>query len=134
MKTKHISIILLGLLLILNSSCEDRLNLPKHGNMGGQEDFYKTDEDALQALAALYSTWGDSYYNWFYTKNLLADDIWCGGGSRGDDASMEQLNEYNFDTDHAMITNLYTDMYKIIYKANLIIDLLEPDTNEKNGQ
>lgn len=122
---------LMGLLLIFNYSCEDRLDIPKHGNMGSQKDFYKTDADALQAIASLYNTWGDGYYNWFYTKNLLADDIWCGGGSRGDNASMEQLNEYTFDTDHAMITDLYTDMYKIIYKANLIIDLLEPDTNEK---
>ncbi len=122
---------LLGLLLIFNYSCEDRLDIPKHGNMGSQKDFYKTDADALQALASLYDTWGGSYYNWFYTKNLLADDIWCGGGNRGDNASMEQLNEYTFDTDHAMIRDLYTDMYKIIYKANLIIDLLEPDTDQK---
>ena len=32
------------------TSCEDKLNIPKHGNMGGQEDFYKTDTEALQAL------------------------------------------------------------------------------------
>ncbi len=131
MKTKYICIMLLGVLSVFHISCESRLDIPKHGNMGSQEDFYKTDEDALQALASLYSTWGDNYYNWFYTKNLLADDIWCGGGSRGDNASMEQLNEYTFDTDHEMIAGLYSGMYSIIYKANLIIDLLEPDTDEK---
>lgn len=131
MKTKYIYILLLGLLPVFYTGCEDRLTIPKHGNMGSQEDFYKTDEDAIQALASLYSSWGSNYYNWLFTKNLLADDVWCGGGSRGDNSSMEQLNEYTFDTDHGMITNLYSGMYGIIYNANLIIDLLEPDTDVK---
>lgn len=131
MKIKSIYILLLGLLLVFSSSCEDRLDIAKHGNMGSQEDFYKTDDDALQALASLYNTWGGNYFNWFFTKNLLADDVWCGGGSRGDNSSMEQLNEYTFDTDHGMIQGMYSGMYGIIYKANLIIDLLEPDTEVK---
>ncbi|MDL2281916.1 RagB/SusD family nutrient uptake outer membrane protein [Parabacteroides sp. OttesenSCG-928-G06] len=131
MKTKYIYILLLGLLPILNIGCEDRLNIDKHGNLGGQEDFYKTDADAVQALASLYSSWGGNYYNWYITKNLLADDIWCGGGSRGDNASMEQLNEYTYDTDHSMVQDMYSGMYSIIYNANLIIDLLTPDSDIK---
>lgn len=131
MKTKYIYILILGLISVFSTSCEDRLDIPKHGNMGSQEDFYKTDDDALQALASLYSSWGGNYYNWFFTKNLLADDVWCGGGARGDNASMEQLNEYTFDTDHGMIESMYSGMYSIIYNANLIIELLEPDTDIK---
>lgn len=131
MKTKYFSILTIVLLSVLGTSCEDRLDIAKHGNMGSQEDFYKTDDDAIQALASLYTSWADNYYNWFYTKNLLADDVWTGGGSRGDNASMEQLNEYTFDTDHGMIQGLYSGMYGIIYKSNLIIDLLQPDTDVK---
>lgn len=132
MKTLYLYTMLLGVLSVFSTSCEDRLNIAKHGNMGSQEDFYQTDEDAIQALASLYTSWGDNYFNWYYTKNLLADDIWCGGGSRGDNSSMEQLNEYTFDTDHGMITSLYSDLYTIVYKANLIIDLMEPDTEIKS--
>ncbi|NDV59401.1 RagB/SusD family nutrient uptake outer membrane protein [Bacteroides sp. 519] len=131
MKAKYIYILLLGLLPILNTGCENRLDIAKHGNLGGQEDFYKTDADAIQALASLYSSWGGNYYNWYMTKNLLADDVWCGGGSRGDNSSMEQLNEYTFDTDHAMVQDMYSGMYAIIYKSNLIIDLLAPDSDVK---
>jgi hypothetical protein len=116
---------------VFTTGCEDRLDIPKHGNMGSQEDFYKTDQEAMQALASLYFSWSSNYYNWFMTKNSLADDVWSGGGSRGDNAQMEQLNEYTFDTDHSMIANLYSGMYSIIYKANLIIDLMEPDTDVK---
>ncbi|MDL2305727.1 RagB/SusD family nutrient uptake outer membrane protein [Bacteroides sp. OttesenSCG-928-D19] len=131
MKAINIYILLLALLSVFTAGCEDRLDIAKHGNMGSQEDFYKTDEDALQALASLYTTWGGNYFNWFFTKNLLADDVWCGGGSRGDNSDMEKLNEYTFDTDHGMIEGMYSGMYGIIYKANLIIDLLEPDTEVK---
>lgn len=131
MKTRYIYMVLLGLLMVFTTACEDRLNIPKHGNMGSQEDFYKTDADAMQALAYLYNSWGGNYYNWFYTKNLLADDVWCGGGGRGDNPDMERLNEYTFDTDHGMISGLYSGMYGIIYNANLIIDLMEPDTQVK---
>lgn len=56
---------MLGLLSVFSTGCEDRLDIAKHGNMGSQEDFYKTDDDAIQALASLYSSWGGNYYNWF---------------------------------------------------------------------
>lgn len=137
MKAKYIYIALLGLFTVLGTSCEDRLNIPKHGNMGTQEDFYKTDADAMQALSSLYNSWGTNsqvvglHYNWQMTKNLLSDELWAGGGSRGDNSEMEKLNEYSFDTDHSMISGVYSGLYSIIYKANLIIQLMEPDTPVK---
>lgn len=131
MKTRYIYMLVLGLLAAFATSCESRLDIPKHGNMGGQQDFYKTDADAMQALTSLYISWGNNYYNWSFVKNLLADDVWCGGGGRGDNADMERLNEYTFDTDHGMISGLYSGMYSIIYNANLIIGLMDPDTPVK---
>ncbi len=89
MKAKHIVICLMGFITLLSAtSCEDRLDIPKHGDMGGQEEGYKTDEDALRALANLYNAWGGVYYNWFMISNLLSDDVYCGGGSRGDNLEM----------------------------------------------
>lgn len=131
MKLKNILPALIAGAVLLFSSCEDGLDIPKHGNMGGQEDYYKTDEEALTAVASLYSTWGGNYYNWFALLNLLSDDVWTGGGSRGDNADMERINEYTFDTDHGMISGLYQGLYGIIYKANLIIEKVTPDTPVK---
>ncbi len=131
MKFKHILTASLAAAAMLFSSCEDGLDIPKHGNMGGQDDFYKTDEETLQAVASMYSSWGNNYYNWYFVKNLLSDDVWTGGGSRGDNSDMERLNEYTFDTDHGMIAGLYQGLYGIIYKANLIIEKVEPDTPVK---
>ncbi|MDE5628731.1 MAG: RagB/SusD family nutrient uptake outer membrane protein [Muribaculaceae bacterium] len=131
MKLKYILAAFIAGAAMLFSSCEDGLDIPKHGNMGGQDDFYKTDAEAEQAVASLLTSWGGNYYNWYYVKNLLSDDAWTGGGSRGDNADMERLNEYTFDTDHGMIAGLYSGLYSIIYKANLIIEKVTPDTPVK---
>ncbi len=111
--------------------CESYLDIPKHGNMGGQEEFYRTDDEALEALASLYGTWDGLYANWFYAKNLLSDDVYAGGGGRGDNSDMEFLNEYRFDTDNGIIQGLYSGLYGLVYKANLIIDKVHPDTPGK---
>lgn len=131
MKLKHIVPALMAGVALLFSSCEDGLDIQKHGNMGGQDDFYKTDADAEQAVASMYTSLGGTYYNWFFVKNLISDDLWTGGGSRGDNPDMERLNEYTYDTDHGMIAGLYSGLYGIIYKANLIIEKVEPDTPVK---
>ncbi len=132
MKAKHIVICLMGFITLLSAtSCEDRLDIPKHGDMGGQEEGYQTDEDALRALANLYNAWGGVYYNWFMISNLLSDDVYCGGGSRGDNLEMEQLNEFSFNTDNTMVRDLYSGLYTIVYNANLILTFMEPDTAAK---
>ena len=131
MKLKYILPALIAGAALLFTSCEDGLDIPKHGNMGGQDDFYKTDADAEQAVASMYTSWGDNYFNWYYVKNMLSDDSWTGGGSRGDNPDMERLNEYTFDTDHGMIAGVYQGLYGIIYKANLIIEKMVPDTPVK---
>lgn len=129
MKMKYI--LLSVVMSIFAVGCEDYLDIPKHGNMGGQDDFYKTDDEALQALASLYGTWDGIYANWFYAKNLLSDDAYTGGGNRGDNSSMEQLNEYTFGTDNTIVKDFYSGMYALIYKANLIIEKVAPDTPAK---
>lgn len=131
MKFKYILSAVIAGAALLFSSCEDGLDIPKHGNMGGQDDFYKTDAEAEQAVASMYTSWGGNYYNWYYLLNMLSDDCWTGGGSRGDNPDLERLNEYTFDTDHGTISGVYQGLYGIIYKANLIIEKVAPDTPVK---
>jgi hypothetical protein len=128
MKKNLLYIALLAVASLGFSSCDSELDIEKHGNLGSMDDFYTTDENIMQATASLYTEMRGLYYNWFFTKNLLADDVWAGGGSRGDNAEMEKLNEYTFGTDHSMIQSLYSGLYGVIYKANLIIDKTEGET------
>lgn len=128
---KNIIYCLVLMLALVFAGCDDRLDILKHGNMGSQEDFYKTDDEALGATASMYISLRDLYYNWFMTKNILSDDVWCGGGQRGDNTQMEQLNEYTYSTDNGMVQSLFSGMYALIYNANLIIEKVEPDTHIK---
>ena len=128
MKKNILYIALLGFASLMTVSCESELDIEKHGNMGSMDTYYTTDENINTATASLYLQMRSNYYNWFFVKNLLSDDSWCGGGQRGDNGEMEKLNEYSFDSNHGMVESLYSGLYGIIYKANLIIDMTEGDT------
>ena len=128
MKKNRLYIALLGLVSLAFTACNSELDIEKHGNMGSMDTYYTTDENVMTGTASLYLEVKSAYYNWFFVKNLLSDDVWCGGGQRGDNGEMEKLNEYSFDSNHGMIESLYSGMYGIIYKANLLIDKIDGDT------
>ena len=132
MKLKYILPAIIAGVGLLFSSCEDGLDIPKHGNMGTQDDFYKTDSEALEAVSTLYSSWAGNYYNLFMLKNLLSDDSWTGGGMRGDNPDLERVNENTFATDCTVIRDSYAGLYAIVYNANLIITKVTPDTPVKS--
>ena len=115
-------------LSLMTVSCESELDIEKHGNLGSQDTYYTTDENVNSATASLYLEMRSLFYTWYITKNCLSDDAWAGGSARGDNNDMERLNEYTFDTDNGMIQSLYSGLYSVIYKANLIIDKTEGET------
>jgi tetratricopeptide (TPR) repeat protein len=128
MKKNILYIALLAVASLTTMSCNSELDIEKHGNMGSMDTYYTTDENINTATASLYLSVRSLYFNWYFTKNLLSDDIWCGGGSRGDNGEMEKLNEYTFDTNHGSIEGIYSGLYSVIYNANLIIDKTEGET------
>ena len=128
MKKNILYIALLGFMSLMTVSCSNELDIEKHGNMGSMDTYYTTDDNIMTGTASLYLEVKSAYYNWLFVKNLLSDDVWCGGGQRGDNGEMEKLNEYSFDSNHSMIESLYTGMYGIIYKANLLIDKTDSES------
>jgi hypothetical protein len=104
------------------SACDDFLSNEQHG-VYTYENFYKTDKEAEEALAAIYAYYSNSgtYYNIWFLKNLISDDFWCGGGGRGDNAQNEQLNEYTFNAEHPYLVAAFQNYYGIIYRANVIL-------------
>lgn len=126
--THYIYVLFAALFTLVCAGCEDRLNIEKHGSLGGPENYYQTDEEAEAAVASMLISWRDMYSNWFYVKNCLSDDAYTGGGSRGDNAMMEQLNEFTFFTDNGLISGLYSGLYAVVYKANLIIENVTGDS------
>lgn len=130
-KLQHILSAILCCVLLsgITTACEDRLNIEKHGNMGSLDEYYQTDDQTESALAAMYLSWRSLYYNWWFVKNCLSDDVWAGGGQRGDNTDLEKLNEYTFDTSNSMIQGVYSGLYSLIYNANLIIDRVTGTTD-----
>lgn len=112
------------------TACSDLLDTHQLG-VTSSEDFYKTDQDAEEASVAMYGALADSYFDFFMIKNCLSDDVWCGGGSRGDNSNYEVINEYRFTADAQVLNAYFSNLYKIIYRANLILNNILPDSNIK---
>ena len=113
-------IILAALACLSVVSCSDMLEIEQKGVVK-EETYYSTDEDALSAITVVYSTLSAS--NWFMdnsVRNVLSDDIYSAGGTRGDNANYEQLNEYNFAVNNAYIPGLYSFYYNVIYYSNVL--------------
>jgi len=127
---KNIKNFLLAALVLLGTTaCDRMLDIEKHGNLGAAEDFYSTDGEVEQAAASMYLTWRGLYFSEMFTKNLLSDDVICGGGQRGDNGDMERVNEYSFGADNSNVQGLYSGYYSLIYKANLLIENVKGSTD-----
>lgn len=108
-------------------ACKGFLDIPQHG----AEDFeayYQTDEEAQNAINAAYIELRGNYYNVFMGKNSPSDDVWAGGAGRNDNASIEQLNEFSFDTNQDFIQGMFQGYYNIIYKCNVVLGHCTKDT------
>ncbi len=110
--------------LIAFNACEDNLDIEQQGVIS-TDTFYETDEDALEAISTVYYQWRGMYFDSFFLKNLLSDDIYCGGGSRGDNSDYEDVNEYQFTYSSSLVKSYYADLYTLIYDCNLILDNFE---------
>ncbi len=134
MKMKKITILLALIISIFSfSSCEDDLNIEKLGNLGAEDNFYKTDADADAAITACYVDLGSLFEPIMSTSNLLSDDIWCGGKQKNDNSQREDLGAYTFGSTNENIQDLFSSLYTMIYHANLVIEKFEEyDTPIKN--
>lgn len=121
MKTRYIYSILLLTALIILGSCEKQLDISQPGTTA-VEDFYKTDQDATEAVAAIYSQVRNMYFTWYFLLTTLSDDITSGGGGRGDNPSLEQMNEYTFNPANSNISGMFSALYTLIYRCNMVID------------
>jgi len=125
MKLRYIiSGILAAGALFAMSSCESKLDIPQH-SVAPIDSFYQTDEEAEQGIVAAYYQFktvhsgGTSSVAW--VASFLADELWTGGGSRAD-GTFYQFCEYTFGSDNGTIKNVYSNLYTLIYRCNLIIE------------
>lgn len=130
---KKIIYTLLGAALLF-SSCEDRLEVIQKGVISA-EDFYKTDDDAQNALNNLYQSFclniaGNEgiYVALPVLLNEAGDDMLAAGNMYGDNDFGAQINEFRYDSQNEVIRNTYWGLYGVIYDCNLILDRVEANT------
>lgn len=107
------------------TGCTDDLNIDRKG-VQDMNTFYQTDQQALEAITYCYTKLND-----LRALDLLlplSDDIYAGGGTRGDQQGAEQLNEYRYGTENGTIKSAYQNFYGAIYAANLVLNNVADDS------
>lgn len=106
-------------------SCNDALDTEQHGSISVSQ-FYKTDAEALQGLAAIYNQiQGNWRFYDFMVTSSLSDDFYTGGGARGNDTGLEELNEFRVSLDNARMSGAFSNYYNAVYRCNLLVSNLQ---------
>lgn len=118
-------------LFILGSGCKKFLDQEVPGAFPEQE-FYKTDADASQAVYGVYDMMQAHYNNnWaslYMIKTLLSDESNAGGSDAGDQPGYQTLDNFNFDATNDKVRDAWRMCYFTIYRANKVINRVDPGT------
>ncbi len=131
-KIYKLSKIFILLTFVAFGCSEDFLQYDQRG-VQTVESFYETDAQAFEALMAVFDEWqGGMGFNYLYLHQSLADESYAGGGARGDNGgTLEELNEYRYSPTTSAIRDQYSWLYNCVNRANLVVDYVEPDTDNK---
>ena len=118
--------------LLMTSSCKKFLDQEVPGAFA-EQDFYKTDQDAIQAVTATYDMMQAHYNsNWaslYMIKVLLSDESNAGGSDAGDQPGYQTLDNFNFDATNDKVRDAWRMCYFTIYRANKVINKVLPETD-----
>ncbi len=116
--------------LIFQSCTKDFLITEQRG-VTPQEKFYKTDEEALQGVMAVYNNFRNFSSSYMQFNLNLSDECYAGGGGRGEIIGQEELNELRFGTNNSVLQTHYSGFYSNIYLCNKVIDNVDNATEAK---
>lgn len=132
MKTTKYFIFGSALLAASMISCEDKLDIEQHGVVD-YTTFYEGDENCDLAITECYSEFrylhSGSYRDPWQIKLQMADEIYSGGSAREDNPHGVAMNEFRFDASNENVAQSYEELYKLVYRANIIINKFEEGTS-----
>lgn len=133
MKIKIKYFVFLGIIsfVLLFAACKKAfLNADIHGGIP-LDSYYKTDEDAMAATTAAYKQlWGA--YSWgapYIMKEMLSGEVNKGGGGAGDWPTFKLIQTFAYDPQNSDIDDAWNKFYRIISRANLVINKVTPDND-----
>lgn len=94
-----------------------------------EDNFYKTEDDAFEALVSAYDVlqWQSSngYHPWDLVSNIMSDDAFGGGSGPGDRPGLNRMGKLsNYTTDEELL-GLWKDRYSGIYRANILLEKID---------
>src|SRR5688572_32781221 len=105
--------------LALTSGCKKFLDQDVVGAYP-ESEFYKTDQDALQAVTGVYDMmqahYNTAWTSFYMVKTLLTDESNAGGNNAGDQPQYQALDDYNFDATNAGVRDVWRILYFTIYR------------------
>ncbi|MBT1705731.1 RagB/SusD family nutrient uptake outer membrane protein [Chryseosolibacter indicus] len=122
-----------GLVFILSlASCDDFLDQTVQGQLL-ENEFYLSDQDALQAVNATYDILGAEYntaWNSLYLlKTLPSDESNAGGANNGDQPGYQTLDDFTLGSLNDKVVAIWANLYATVYRANKVINNVKPEND-----
>jgi starch-binding outer membrane protein, SusD/RagB family len=129
---RHIhQLIIATVAIFLFTACEkeflDRYPLDQEVS----SNFYQTEDDAKQALIAVYdvlgyqSTPGVSWAPFLTMSDILSDDAYAGGADANDGKDENEFNTHNIPATSLIAHSIWLKNYVGIYRANLLLEKID---------
>lgn len=110
------------------SSCDDFLNVEPL-DQRVESNFYQTEQDAQEALVAIYDVLQWNTVVGFHVPEMLSDiasdDAFAGGASRNDAPNIIEMDKHNIRTTNGEVHGLWQKYYTGIYRANKFLKEIE---------
>ncbi len=134
---KRINIItgFLSLIIIaISTSCSESFLDTEAKGVQTTDNFYKTDNEARQGVLAAYArlaSMNGAFQSMWALKTLPGDEVAAGGGTRGDQSYLEEVNEFNYDGSSTHVNSVFNNLYQGVNRCNIVTENVEPDTEAK---
>lgn len=130
MQTIKFKIFKLLFLTLLFTGCSDDFLDLQPLDQEVTATFYKTEEQAIQGLVAVYDVLGydqagPSWAPFITVSDMLSDDSYAGGGDANDGMEEDQLNTFNIPTNNILAHAIWIRNYMGIYRANFLMEKIE---------
>jgi starch-binding outer membrane protein, SusD/RagB family len=122
LKTKNVVVVLF--ILSVASACNDYLDQPVNGNLS-EDEFYKTENDALNGLTAAYDAYSNVYNaiwpSMYLIREIPSDDVNAGGSDQNDQAGFQQIDDFTHDSQNDQVQGAWRNVWAAVYRANKVI-------------